>query len=66
MRTGKIQKPEMLLISIGLLITSGSALINRWLNLPDFLTGTLMGFGVGMEIVGLALLAKHKRSRLVN
>ena len=66
MRTGKLRKPEMLLVSIGLLITSCSALIKHLLPLPDFLTGTLMGFGVGMEIVGLALLAKHKRSRLVN
>jgi hypothetical protein len=65
MRTGKIKTPEMLLVSIGLLIISGSALINRWLNLPDFLTGTLVGFGVGMELVGLVLLAKNKRKRLM-
>lgn len=63
MRTGKLQKPEMRLVSVGLLITAGSALINRWLHLPDFLTGTLMGFGIGIELVGLALLAKKKHTR---
>ena len=65
MKTGKLQKPEMRLVGVGLLITTGSALINRWLHMPDFLTGTLVGFGIGMELVGLVLLAKKKHTHEV-
>ena len=62
----KIRKPLLpvkLFIPIGLLLTCGTSLINKFIMpLPDFIIGALMGMGIGLMIVGLIKLKRANAS----
>ncbi len=59
MKSKKQQWPLKFFIPAGLLIVTTTSLINRLvIHMPDFLTGTLMGAGIGLMIVSLL---KYKR-----
>lgn len=55
-------QPEMLLIAIGLLLSTSSTLVNDWVHLPDFFRGFLVGVGLAFEVFALILIAKRKRA----
>ena len=62
MKTEKMTQPEMLLIAIGLLLSTSSTLVNDWVHLPDFFRGFLVGVGLAFEVFALILIAKRKRA----
>jgi len=51
--------PNMLWISIGLFIISGTVAVKHFFEMPDILAGILMGIGIGVML--LALLQKKLR-----
>ena len=53
-----------LLIPIGLLLVSGASFLNRYMQLPDFITGLLQGAGLGLMILFLIKKGKLKRGDL--
>jgi len=42
-------------------LVSAANLISRKFAFPDFDTGILMGFGIGLELVGAFLIIRHKK-----
>jgi hypothetical protein len=53
--------PPRFLIAIGLLLVGAPFLLNDFVKIPDSLHGVLIGFGVGLEIVGLGRMKWGKR-----
>lgn len=62
MNSRKINYPELLMISIGLLLVILPFLLNERIHLPDFVRGSLMGIGFGMEVVGIFRINRRKRA----
>lgn len=62
MNAQKIPTVERRMISIGLLLVTLPFLINDWVHVPDLIRGTLMGIGIGMEIVGIVRINRKKRA----
>jgi uncharacterized membrane protein YoaK (UPF0700 family) len=56
----------LILLAVGLMIVAIVSIINHYTNLPDILKGTLVGFGIGLEIVAVIKLIKLKKNREVN
>lgn len=54
-------RKEQLYICIGLLMATLPTVINNWLKMPDFFRGTLIGLGIGLEIIGLVMIIKRKK-----
>ncbi|PZR26477.1 MAG: hypothetical protein DI535_14505 [Citrobacter freundii] len=52
-------KPTLLLAS-GLLLVSGSMILPRYVQLPDFLRGSMLGVGLALEMIALAAIQKGK------
>ena len=55
-------KPELRIISIGLLLVVIPFLVNDWVPVPGFLRGALMGIGIGLEIIGLIRMNKRNKA----
>ena len=53
------------LLAVGLLLAVIPSLINIYAKLPDFLSGTLSGFGIGLEIVAFIKLKKGRRKQTI-
>jgi hypothetical protein len=51
-----------LFIIIGLFLVSITAMINRFVAMPDFLHGLLMGAGIGLEIVGVIRMKQNNNA----
>jgi len=62
MRTNKLPNPELQIISAGLLLVTLPFLVNDWVHVPDFIRGTLMGVGVGLEVVGLIRMTRRRKA----
>jgi len=58
----KLRFPERLWIPIGLLLETVPFLVNDWVHVPDFVRGSLMGLGIGMEIMGMIKLKKKQKA----
>jgi hypothetical protein len=58
--------PPLILLVAGLSVVAIASLINHFLQLPDFVKGTLMGFGIGIEIVAVIKLIKLKHIKNTN
>jgi uncharacterized membrane protein YoaK (UPF0700 family) len=58
--------PPLILLVAGLLMVAVASLINHFLQLPDFVKGTLAGFGIGIEIVAVVKLIKLKQVKNTN
>jgi len=53
--------PEKAFIPLGLFIICGTFLVSHdWIKMPDFVTGSLMGLGIGLEIMGVINLKKAR------
>jgi hypothetical protein len=50
------------LIPLGLLLITIPFLLNSYIRIPDFYRGLAMGLGIGLEILGVILIRKHKIS----
>lgn len=61
MNRNKMNRKEVLFISIGLLMVTTPALVNDWIPIPDFFRGLVAGLGIGLEIIGLILVVKRKK-----
>lgn len=46
----------------GLLIISFTLFLGQFTTLPDFARGTLMGVGIGMEVIALNRLAAYRKT----
>jgi hypothetical protein len=49
-------------ISIGLLLVTVPFLIKEYVKIPDFFRGFFTGIGLALEIIGLIIMTKAKRS----
>ena len=57
MKTKKF--PGVIFISIGLMINSFVLLLSHFIKMPDFLTGSLIGLGIGIMLLSL-IKSKNK------
>ena len=55
-------KPALALLITGLILTTISPVLAHHFHYSDFLTGSLTGFGIGMELFAVILTVRHKRS----
>jgi len=53
---------EQLFINIGLIMVTSPILLNDWIQIPGFMRGMLTGWGLGLEIVALMLIARRKKN----
>jgi L-lactate permease len=58
----ELKKPEMTLMAIGLLLVCAIQFIARKMDVPDFIQGTVIGAGIGLELLALIRLAKRRRA----
>jgi hypothetical protein len=61
MKNFKISRPALILLVIGLLLTSLIPIVNRYFPMPDGLTGFLMGLGLAIEVIGLIKMDRLKK-----
>jgi hypothetical protein len=54
----------LVLLLIGTLVVSLSGFIVSRYQLPDFASGILLGTGIGLELVAVLLMLRHKRSMI--
>ncbi len=55
--------PIKILFASGLLITAGTQLLARFVHIPDFINGSCLGLGIGIEIMALVTLKKFKAAK---
>ena len=61
MENRKLTIAQRMLIPLGLLLVCGTSLISHyWIAMPDAIKGGLMGFGIGLEIMGVILFFKKR------
>jgi len=61
MKSKRSLMPERALIPLGLFIICGTFLVSHdWIKMPDFVTGSLMGLGIGLEIMGVINFKKAR------
>jgi hypothetical protein len=53
MKRTKASRRLMLMIATGLLLTSSTTLLNKYVNMPDAALGVITGVGIGIMIAGL-------------
>jgi hypothetical protein len=53
-------KSVRILLICGLLVVAGSQILSRYLALPDFIFGCLIGMGIGIELGAFVLLKRLK------
>jgi hypothetical protein len=51
------------LVSLGVLFAVMPLLMRDNIKIPDFFRGLMMGLGIGLEIIGLILIARQKKFR---
>jgi len=62
MKEKKIAFAQRMVIVMGLLLVTVPHVLNHWLHLPDFISGSLMGMGIGMEIIGLIKIKRIQKA----
>lgn len=62
MKFKKVPLQVRLIFCIGLLMVAAPTLINDWFPLPDFVRGTLVGIGFGLEIYGLIKINRLRKT----
>ena len=63
MKTKKISRATQILLSLGVVFTSGTLLFHSaFPMMPDFIRGALEGLGMGLIIVGLVKQRKEGRA----
>ncbi len=55
-------KKHVRLLAIGMLLSSSHFILDRFINIPDFGTGVLLGGGIALMLKSLYLSSKHKAS----
>ncbi|CAN5179365.1 hypothetical protein BH09BAC6_BH09BAC6_25210 [soil metagenome] len=60
MRQTRIQRPAILLLCLGLLLVTSSLMIGHLLTLSDFVRGSLVGVGIGLELMAVIILKKRQ------
>ncbi|MEO6522842.1 MAG: hypothetical protein ABIN91_14255 [Mucilaginibacter sp.] len=64
MKNKQFPKPALYCLVLGLLVISATQVLSRYLNMPDFVHGCLMGLGLGVEWFAFILVARTKRKSL--
>lgn len=62
MKRNTLPKPALVLLVIGLLMTSLTPIINRYFPLPDFLKGFINGMGLMLEVIALIKIQRSKKN----
>lgn len=66
MKKKRIPGYFIVLISVGLFMTTSPMLLARYMAIPDFLRGGLTGIGLAIEVMGLILLKRGEKSDCVS
>lgn len=61
MENRKIYAPAYRLLAAGLLIGAAGQILSRFTNMPDILTGLLLGIGLGIEIIAFVRIKKLRK-----
>ncbi|TSJ44508.1 hypothetical protein FO440_10120 [Mucilaginibacter corticis] len=64
MKQPRFSKPVLLLIVTGLLLTTGTPMISRFIPLPDALKGFLSGLGLALEFMALVKADRYKKKKI--
>ncbi|MXV51943.1 hypothetical protein GS399_13250 [Pedobacter sp. HMF7647] len=61
MKRNNLSKRSVILLIIGLLMTSLTSVVGRYLLMPDFLKGFLNGLGLMLEVIALVGIRRSRR-----
>jgi hypothetical protein len=56
-----VPRAALALLIIGLMLVGITSLIGQAYQLPDFDKGIFMGFGIGLELVAVFAIIRHKK-----
>jgi len=62
MKLKKLPWTIRLLIALGLVMTILPTIFNEYIKIPDGLRGAIVGFGLGLEIVGLFRASRFRKA----
>lgn len=63
MKRNPMPRPAFLLLIAGLLIPAVVSILSRCVPLPDGLSGFVAGVGIGLELMALISIRRHKARR---
>ncbi|WP_158824956.1 hypothetical protein [Mucilaginibacter lacusdianchii] len=58
-----IPKAAMPYFIIGLLLITFIPIVNRYLPMPDFARGFLIGLSLALQVIALVIIDRHKRKQ---
>jgi len=64
MKNFNISKPVLILLVIGLLLTTLMPIVNRYFPMPDVVKGFLMGLGLTIEVIALIKMDRNKKKSI--
>ncbi|MEO8171449.1 MAG: hypothetical protein ABI581_00145 [Sediminibacterium sp.] len=56
-------KLARIFLVIGLFVLAAGQLLSYFINIPDFIAGTCMGLGIGIEIMAFLMLKRLKDTK---
>lgn len=62
MKLNTIPKPALILLIVGLLMTTVTPIISRHILMPDFVKGFITGLGLTLELIGLIKMQRSKKA----
>jgi len=62
MKRNTIPKPALILLIVGLLMTTTMPVIGRHFLMPDFVKGFLTGLGLTLEFIALVKIQRSKKN----
>lgn len=62
MKRNIIPKPALVLLIIGLLMTTTTPIIYRYFSMPDFLKGFINGLGLMLEFTALVKIQRSRKN----
>lgn len=62
MKRRRLNRRSQILISVGLILTTGSVLLSDFIHIPDFIRGFCVGIGLGLMFIALVLQKKQGSS----
>lgn len=59
----RIQKPALFFLVIGLLLTSLTPIMDRYIPIPGMIKGFITGLGLAFEIIALVKLDQNRKCK---
>jgi len=62
MKPNTIPKPALTLLVAGLLMTTLTPILSRYVFMPDFVKGFLTGLGLALEVIALVKIQRSRKA----